>query len=54
MLEKSSMAYYLGRDLDIALTTEHATKGLVVDESATTGLQGVEIRNWADAMADAL
>ena len=47
------MAYYLGRDLDIALTTEHATKGLVVDESATTGLQGVEIRNWADAMADA-
>ena len=47
------MAYYLGRDLDIALTTEHATKGLVVDESATTGVQGVEIRNWADAIADA-
>jgi len=47
------MAYYLGRDLDFALTTEHATKGLVVQESSTTGLQGVVIRNWADAEAAA-
>ena len=48
------MAYYLGRDLDIALTTEHATKGLVVKEvSGTTGLQEVSIRNWADGIADA-
>jgi hypothetical protein len=54
MLEKQSMAYYLGRDLDLALTTEHTTKGLVVKESSTTGIQGVEIRNWTDAMAAAV
>ena len=48
------MAYYLGRDLDFALTTEHATKGLVVQESSTTGIQGVEIRNWADSLAAAV
>jgi len=53
MLEKSSMAYYLGRDLDIALTTEHGTKGLCVEESTTTGKQGVKILNWADGSADA-
>ena len=47
------MAYYLGRDLDIALTTEHTTKGLIVEEGATTGVQGVEIRNWADGETDA-
>jgi len=47
------MAYYLGRDLDIALTTEHATKGLVVKESSTTGLQEVSIRNWADGSSSA-
>jgi len=48
------MAYYLGRDLDIALTTEHATKGLVVKESSTTGLQEVSIRNWADGETSAV
>jgi hypothetical protein len=47
------MAYYLGRDLDLALITEHATKGLVVQESSTTGRQEVQIRNWADDEADA-
>tara|TARA_R110002012_G_scaffold318004_1_gene535398 strand:+ start:1663 stop:2388 length:726 start_codon:yes stop_codon:yes gene_type:complete len=47
------MAYYLGRDLDIALTTEHATKGLVVKESSTTGLQEVSVRNWADGVTSA-
>ena len=47
------MAYYLGRDLDFALTTEHTTKGLVVQESSTTGVQEVVIRNWADGEAAA-
>ena len=48
------MAYYLGRDLDFALTTEHATKGLVVQESSTTGVQEVVIRNWADGETSAV
>ena len=48
------MAYYLGRDLDFALTTEHATKGLVVQESSTTGVQEVVIRNWADSETSAV
>ena len=47
------MAYYLGRDLDFALTTEHATKGLVVQESSTTGKQETVIRNWADGETSA-
>ena len=48
------MAYYLGRDLDFALTTEHATKGLVVQESSSTGVQEVVIRNWADGETSAV
>ena len=48
------MAYYLGRDLDLALTTEHATKGLVVQESSTTGVIEVKIKNWADGLAGAV
>jgi len=47
------MAYYLGRDLDLALTTEHASKGLIVQESSSTGVQEVVIRNWADGEAAA-
>ena len=48
------MAYYLGRDLDFALTTEHTSKGLVVQESSTTGVQEVVIRNWADGETSAV
>jgi len=48
------MAYYLGRDLDFALTTEHASKGLAVQESSTTGVQEVVIRNWADGETSAV
>ena len=31
------MAYFLGSDVKVALTVEHATKGLKVDESGSTG-----------------
>jgi len=39
------MAYYLGRDLDIALLTEHATFGL--SAATTSGDRAMAIRNFA-------
>lgn len=41
------MAYYLGKDLDIALMTEHGTKGLVVLETGATGVRNMFIKNWS-------
>ena len=46
------MAYYLGRDLDIALTTENVSYGLVVEESGTTGLETIVLKDFAAASSD--
>ena len=43
------MAYYLGRDLDIALTTENVSYGLVVEESSTAGLEECVLKDYAAA-----
>ena len=43
------MAYYLGRDLDIALTTENASYGLVAEESGTTGVESMVLKDFAAA-----
>lgn len=43
------MAYYLGRDLDIALTTENASFGLVAEESGTTGVETMVLKDFAAA-----
>ena len=48
------MAYYLGRDLDIALTTEHTSTGLVVNQlNADPGNLQIAQRTWADGTASA-
>ena len=48
------MAYYLGRDLDIALTTEHTSTGLVVNQlNADLGNLQIAQRTWADGTAPA-
>ena len=44
-----SMAYYLGRDLDFALTTENASYGILVVESSDTGVQIPELRDFGEA-----
>ena len=43
------MAYYLGRDLDIALTTENVSFGLVAEESGTTGVETMVLKDFAAA-----
>jgi hypothetical protein len=42
------MAYYLGRDLDIALTTEHASFGLAaLEESGNVGNRTMQLLDYA-------
>ena len=44
------MAYYLGRDLDIALTTENGSFGLVAEEnSGDTGVERMVLKDFAAA-----
>ena len=44
------MAYYLGRDLDIALTTENASFGLVAEEnSGDTGVETMVLKDFDDS-----
>tara|TARA_Y100001972_G_C7625333_1_gene313658 strand:+ start:196 stop:894 length:699 start_codon:yes stop_codon:yes gene_type:complete len=44
------MAYYLGRDLDIALTTENVSFGLVVEEnSGDVGVEQIVLKDFAAA-----
>lgn len=43
------MAYYLGRDLDFALTTENADYGIIVAQGADVGVQIAELRDFGNA-----
>ena len=43
------MAYYLGRDLDFALTTENVSYGIIAAQAANVGEQIAELRDFANA-----
>jgi hypothetical protein len=43
------MAYYLGRDLDFALTTENVSYGIITAQGAAVGIQIAELRDFAEA-----
>lgn len=48
------MAYYLGRDLDFALTTEHTSYGLVAyTKPGDPGAVVMDYKTWADGAAAA-
>ena len=41
------MAYFLGRDVDIAITTEHGTQGVVVKEHVSNDELIAAVMDWA-------